>query len=491
MSPQSLSRRTFLRRATVLGAGLTAALAGCQPKVVEVEKIVTQEVEKIVKETVVVEGTPQVVEKVVKETVVAEDEGLMAKADESAIVSAAGSGSVVIEYWNGLTGEDGITMLKICQQFTEQYPDVTIKTQRIPWGNYFDKLLPAIVAGAGPDYFILHRGELHEWKPKGVLMNLDELFDSGELPRDDFNTVILEDCMHEGHIMGVPLDSYGPVLWLNLDLLEKAGITYEEEEEPMDRTKFLETMTALTWDVNGKHPGESGFDPGNVDIWGYGGGNNVGTYAKQNGVDSVSTDGSCKAQVTEEGFVDALTFERDLRWKYYVQSSGDFAADQGFAAGKLSVFYNGSWFYNWFKEYPDFRPGVWYLPTIGANKGVWNDSHCHVLPLDLEADLLDWCKKLTVHIHSSHLWASEAGMPTPRASVAAHPQIAENWALPVQLRQQDWIQKPNRSYPCGTEISGVLDPEIAAALNNEKEPLQAMQDAAARMQPILDRCCRA
>lgn len=183
-------------------------------------------------------------------------------------------------------------------------------------------------------------------------------------------------------------------------------------------------MTALTWDVNGKHPGESGFDPGNVDIWGYGGGNNVGTYAKQSGVDSVSTDGSCKAQVTEEGFVDALTFERDLRWKYYVQSSGDFAADQGFAAGKLSVFYNGSWFYNWFKEYPDFRPGVWYLPTIGANKGVWNDSHCHVLPLDLEADLLDWCKKLTVHIHSSHLWASEAGMPTPRASVAAHLQTA-------------------------------------------------------------------
>jgi hypothetical protein len=35
-----------------------------------------------------------------------------------------------------------------------------------------------------------------------------------------------------------------------------------------------------------------------------------------------------------------------------------------------------------------------------------------------------------------------------------------------------------------------VGPEVAAVINNEKEPLKAMQDAAARMQPILDRCCK-
>ncbi len=54
-----LSRREMLRSALLAGAGL--ALAACQPKVVEVEKVVKEtvevekEIEKIVKETVVVE----------------------------------------------------------------------------------------------------------------------------------------------------------------------------------------------------------------------------------------------------------------------------------------------------------------------------------------------------------------------------------------------------------------------------------------------------
>ncbi|MBC7315461.1 MAG: twin-arginine translocation signal domain-containing protein, partial [Chloroflexi bacterium] len=68
---QTLKRREFLKVAAVVGLG--SALAACQPKVVEVEKVVTQVVEKVVKETVVIGGTPQVVEKVVKETVVVKE----------------------------------------------------------------------------------------------------------------------------------------------------------------------------------------------------------------------------------------------------------------------------------------------------------------------------------------------------------------------------------------------------------------------------------
>jgi putative aldouronate transport system substrate-binding protein len=75
---EKLSRRRFLRGLGTLAAG--SALAACAPQTVivketvEVEKevVVTKEVEKVIKETVMVEGTPKVVEKVVKETVVVE-----------------------------------------------------------------------------------------------------------------------------------------------------------------------------------------------------------------------------------------------------------------------------------------------------------------------------------------------------------------------------------------------------------------------------------
>ncbi|MBC7236189.1 MAG: twin-arginine translocation signal domain-containing protein, partial [Chloroflexi bacterium] len=62
MQKRQINRRRFLQIAGLTTIG--AALGACQPKVVE----------KIVKETVVVQGTPQVVEKVVKETVVVKEE---------------------------------------------------------------------------------------------------------------------------------------------------------------------------------------------------------------------------------------------------------------------------------------------------------------------------------------------------------------------------------------------------------------------------------
>ena len=77
---EKLSRRRFLRGLGALAAG--SAVAACQPQTIivertvevekEVEKVVTKEVERIVKETVMVAGTSVVVEKVVKETVVVE-----------------------------------------------------------------------------------------------------------------------------------------------------------------------------------------------------------------------------------------------------------------------------------------------------------------------------------------------------------------------------------------------------------------------------------
>ena len=79
-----MSKR-FTRRELLRIAGIGSAvslLAACQPKVVEVTRVVEKPVKEVVKETVIIAGTPQVVEKevtkvvkeVVKETVVVEKE---------------------------------------------------------------------------------------------------------------------------------------------------------------------------------------------------------------------------------------------------------------------------------------------------------------------------------------------------------------------------------------------------------------------------------
>jgi multiple sugar transport system substrate-binding protein len=402
----------------------------------------------------------------------------------------AAPGDVMLDYWNGLTGEDGITMLKICQLWQEKNEGVFVKTQRIPWGQYLEKLLPAMVAGSGPDIFILHAPDrLMEYQPKDVLLPLDDIFDTGLLPRADYRDDIIEPCYADGKLWGMPLDAYGPVLWCNLDLFEQAGVEIDPSRGPLSRDEFLTLVTKLTWDKNGKHPNEAGFDKENVEVWGYAGRDMVGETHRQNGVDRVTMDGSCKSMITDERYVDAVKWGRDLTWEHFVKPAAGFGTNEAFGGGRLAIHCNGSWYYNWFRDYPDTNWGARYFPTIGTEKGVWVGTHSHCLPKDISAAKRDWAFQLIAAMGDSHLWSAEAGMPSARSTIVEHPSVAENWALPMQFAQHAWIYRANLSYKAREEVSGILNPYIAAALNNEKEPLAAMQEAEPQIQAILDRTC--
>ncbi|MBN1399217.1 MAG: extracellular solute-binding protein, partial [Anaerolineae bacterium] len=128
------TRRAFLKAAAALSA---TALAACQPKVVEVTRVVEKEVEKVVKETVVIEGTPQVVEKVVKETVVVQVKPTVAE-------------KVTIRFHEGIRPADTGRAEQIFAQFAEENPGIEIKNEPLP-ENWPDKTLAMMAAGTAPD----------------------------------------------------------------------------------------------------------------------------------------------------------------------------------------------------------------------------------------------------------------------------------------------------------------------------------------------------
>ena len=98
------TRRDFMRL-SALGAASALVAACAQPEVVE----------KVVKETVVVEGTPQVVEKVIKETVVVEKE---------VQAPAPASGKVIFDWWWQWGGLTGLNAMKaVADAFNAQSQD--------------------------------------------------------------------------------------------------------------------------------------------------------------------------------------------------------------------------------------------------------------------------------------------------------------------------------------------------------------------------------
>src|SRR5258708_37371119 len=107
----------------------------------------------------------------------------------TAIVSDAGSGGVQLVFWNGLTGSDGATLVKMTQQFVKENPDISVHTEMMDWGVFFPKLQASLVAGNPPDIFLLHIDELPEFAKLGVIQSTDDLFDDhgGPLPAADFS----------------------------------------------------------------------------------------------------------------------------------------------------------------------------------------------------------------------------------------------------------------------------------------------------------------
>jgi putative aldouronate transport system substrate-binding protein len=166
MARKTMSRRHMLKWMGMGAAG--AALAACQPKtvIVETEKEVTRVVIETVKETVIVEGTPEVVErevtKVVKETVVVEPTPVPAP-----------EGPITIEY---LVGGLGVAMPKPEEDPIKLGIDAAVgidfRIFTVPAGQYQSALAVRLAGGDAPDIFNASRITLPEYADQGVLYDL-------------------------------------------------------------------------------------------------------------------------------------------------------------------------------------------------------------------------------------------------------------------------------------------------------------------------------
>ncbi len=223
---EKLSRRKFLRVAAV-GAG-ALLVASCQPKVVEVEKIVEKEVTKVVKEvvleTVIVEGTPQVVEKevtrIVKEVVEVEKEVVVAPKPAEPVQLRLAEGSWVgpegIKFWSD----------EIIPRFELENSDIKVTFENAEAVEYGDKLFTQIVAGEAPDVMFVWGNLNYNLMLKGQFLVLDEHFDSKYL--EDFYPAKLDAHYYDGHLYGLPKYVSTVCTAYNKDILDEAGVDYPD-----------------------------------------------------------------------------------------------------------------------------------------------------------------------------------------------------------------------------------------------------------------------
>jgi multiple sugar transport system substrate-binding protein len=209
-----LSRRHFVRLgATFLGV---AGLAACQPKVVEkiVKEtvVVEKSVEKVVKETVMVAGTPVVVEKVVT----------------TVPPTPASKAPVTLRFPHAFSGPSRDVVEANIAGYMATHPNVTIQIETLPYGDFQNKLLAMAAANTLPDVSFTVNTWQQRFIQAGVALNLKPWIDlHPEYEYQDFTAPtqkVMEDPK-TGDPYGVVYNANCGSIFYNADLFQKMGVT--------------------------------------------------------------------------------------------------------------------------------------------------------------------------------------------------------------------------------------------------------------------------
>ncbi len=227
---KKMNRRDFMKIAGITGAA--GVLAACGPKLTTTETAATE-------------------------------------VAATAAAPAAEPVTITFTGWGGTEENDGV--LAAVKFFEGENPNIKINWIQIP-ENYAEKTMAMVAAGTPPDTAFVYNTLFQGYAKDGLLMDITANLQADPVvgAKDYFiEPQESERCTRDGKWYGVGSCWVAPHIYYNADIFEKEGITppSSNPDEAWDWPHFLEVAKQLTIDVNGKHPGDAGFDPDNMERW--------------------------------------------------------------------------------------------------------------------------------------------------------------------------------------------------------------------------------
>lgn len=255
----------------------------------------------------------------------------------------SGTVQILVGFGTGNTPAQIPAQEALAQAFMQRNPDVKIEFLRFPQDA--QTKFTTLVAGGTPPALVLPTGAsgIASFLDQDVWLDLAPYFSRDGISLDQF----VPEAAAAVHvpsfygkssrvIVGVPAALHDHALAYNPDLVAKAGVapppTSWSDNAWAYQSKFLETAQALTVDRNGKHAGQSGFDPNHVDHYGLGHYFREGIFFAFGGryYDAPSR----RAQFDQPASIEGIQFASDLINRYHVQPDQTQVATLGAGAEK-------------------------------------------------------------------------------------------------------------------------------------------------------------
>lgn len=155
-------------------------------------------------------------------------------------------------------------MKELIEQFEKLHPNIKVKTQSAPYGQFYQKLDTQIAAGQAPDVWLSDGVYVMKYAQRGAAKDLTDWIGS-DLKADEYYGLDFNKDA-DGRYWGVPQGIQVGVLFYNKDMFDKAGVDYPSDEWTWEDLKA--TAAKLTVDASGKTAEDSGFDPASVNQFG-------------------------------------------------------------------------------------------------------------------------------------------------------------------------------------------------------------------------------
>lgn len=389
--------------------------------------------------------------------------------------SSGASGKVELAFWNGFTGGDGPVMQDLVDRFNAEHEGIAVRMTTMEWADFHAKLPAALTSGQGPHVAIQHLDSLPTSAARGLLLPLDDVADDLGLTSDDFIRTVWDAGLYDDERYGIPLDVHPLGMFYNTRVLADAGL--DPEDPPMDRASYEAALdTLLGQGVAGHWMSPHTFT----------GGQTVQSLIWQFGGDLFDAEGATTTWAQDEG-VEALSWMVDaIHRGWSVPDVGQDADLIALQNGQAAFNWNGIWSINTLDSIGGLEWGVRRLPRIGSVDAAWAGSHNFVMTkqrgtsddqLEASRTFINWVSQQSAE------WAVGGQVPA-RISARDSAEFAA-------LEHQAAIAEQAEDLRFLPSIPGIGDAigELYTALNEavllQKEPAEALADAAARSDQVL------
>lgn len=270
------------------------------------------------------------------------------------LVTTPVAAKTTIDFYEYVVVEATKTLTKkAITEFEAQHPNIKINAMYHDWGSHIPKLMALAAAGKPPEVAHVDWDMAVSFYLNDILTPLDSYIERDRINLDDFYSYLdIKD-----KIYGLPYTISTMVVYLNMDLLQKAGFKYPAEN--WTRGDALEMARKMSKDTNGD---------GKIDQWGIDFGlsrapANGAYWSLWNiwsfGGTGITNDSWTKCTLDEPEAIESYRWFTDLIFKYKVApAAGQIGARiDPFDTAEVAMEIFGSWKFSGLERY-DFSKDV-------------------------------------------------------------------------------------------------------------------------------------